>query len=83
MGHFGFSYMGIIFLLLLIVPNLVWTKHQPKGYDPMGIASTPASSLYSKALPSTMGSPPAGPMLPKPSTALPSVTTATSLPLVV
>lgn len=34
MGHFGFSYMGIIFLLLLIVPNLVWTKHQPKGYDP-------------------------------------------------
>lgn len=33
MGHFGFSYMGIIFLLLLIVPNLVWTKHQPKGYD--------------------------------------------------
>lgn len=34
MGHFGFSYMGIIFLLLLILPNLVWTKHQPKGYDP-------------------------------------------------
>lgn len=33
MGHFGFSYMGIIFLLLLMVPNLIWTKHQPKGYD--------------------------------------------------
>ncbi|WP_041137944.1 hypothetical protein [Beduini massiliensis] len=34
MGHFGFSYMGIVFLLLLMIPNLVWLKHQPKGYDP-------------------------------------------------
>jgi len=33
MGHFGFSYIGFIFLLMLTVPNLIWTKHQPKGYD--------------------------------------------------
>jgi len=32
MGHFGFSYVGLIFLLMLTVPNLIWTKHQPKGY---------------------------------------------------
>ena len=31
--HFGFSYIGLIFLLMLFVPNLLWTKHQPKGYD--------------------------------------------------
>jgi hypothetical protein len=33
MGHFGFSYVGFIFLLMLTVPNLIWTKHQPTGYD--------------------------------------------------
>lgn len=33
MGHLGFSYVGLIFLLMLIVPNLIWTKHQPKEYN--------------------------------------------------
>ncbi len=33
MGHLGFSYVGFIFLLMLTVPNLIWTKHQPKGYS--------------------------------------------------
>lgn len=32
MGHFGFSYVGLIFLLMLAVPNLIWMKHKPKGY---------------------------------------------------
>lgn len=32
MGHFGFSYVGLIFLLMLAVPNIIWTKHKPKGY---------------------------------------------------
>lgn len=32
MGHFGFSYMGLIFLLMLIIPNLLWTKRIPQGY---------------------------------------------------
>jgi len=32
MGNLGFSYVGIIFLLMLTVPNLIWTKHQPKEY---------------------------------------------------
>lgn len=31
--HFGFSYVGLVFLLMLFVPNLLWTKHQPKGYE--------------------------------------------------
>lgn len=33
MGHFGFSYVGFVFMLMLIVPNLIWTKYQPEGYD--------------------------------------------------
>lgn len=33
MGHFGFSYVGFIFFLMLTAPNLIWTKHQPKGYN--------------------------------------------------
>lgn len=34
LGHLGFSYTGCIFLLLLFIPNLLWTKHKPNGYNP-------------------------------------------------
>ena len=30
--QFGFSYVGLTYLLLLIVPNLIWTKNQPEDY---------------------------------------------------
>ncbi len=30
---FGFSYVGLIFLAMLMVPNLIWTKNQPKDYE--------------------------------------------------
>ena len=33
MGHIGFSYIGLLFLLMLTIPNLLWTKNQPQGYD--------------------------------------------------
>lgn len=33
MGHLGFSYIGLIYLLMLIIPNLIWTKNQPQDYD--------------------------------------------------
>lgn len=29
--QFGFSYVGLLFLLMLMVPNLVWTKNKPGG----------------------------------------------------
>ena len=32
LGHFGFSYIGLIFLILLFVPNIIWTKKMPQGY---------------------------------------------------
>lgn len=30
--HLGFSYMGLIFRIMLMIPNLFWTKNQPKDY---------------------------------------------------
>ncbi len=29
----GYSYIGFGFLIFLFVPNMIWTKHQPKNYD--------------------------------------------------
>ena len=29
----GFSYVGLIYLIMLFVPNIIWTKHKPKDYD--------------------------------------------------
>ena len=31
--HLGFSYVGLIFLVMLFVPNLLWTKNKPNDYD--------------------------------------------------
>ncbi|MCR5468282.1 MAG: alpha/beta hydrolase [Lachnospiraceae bacterium] len=31
--HFGFSYVGIIYLIMLFVPNIIWAKNKPENYD--------------------------------------------------
>lgn len=31
--NFGFSYIGLIFLVMLMIPNMIWTKNKPKDYD--------------------------------------------------
>ncbi len=31
--RFGFSYVGLIFLVMVTVPNLFWTKNRPEDYD--------------------------------------------------
>ena len=31
--NFGSSYVGLIFLVMLMLPNIIWTKNQPKDYD--------------------------------------------------
>ena len=36
LGHFGFSYVGLIYMLLLEVPNILWARRKPEGYDPSG-----------------------------------------------
>jgi len=35
MGHFGFSYVGLLYLILLFLPNLIWTRKKPEGYEPL------------------------------------------------
>ena len=30
---FGFSYIGFIWVIMLLVPNIIWTKKIPKGYE--------------------------------------------------
>lgn len=32
LGHIGFSYIGLLFILMLMIPNMIWTKNQPQGY---------------------------------------------------
>lgn len=36
LGTFGFSYVGLLFLFLLFMPNLAWIKHKPAGYTAVG-----------------------------------------------
>lgn len=31
--HFGFSYVGLIYLIMLFTPNIFWSKNQPKDYE--------------------------------------------------
>lgn len=31
--HFGFSYIGLIFLLMLFIPNIIWSKNKPENYE--------------------------------------------------
>lgn len=33
LGHLGFSYVGLTYLLMLFIPNIIWSKHQPIDYD--------------------------------------------------
>ena len=32
MPHFGFSYTGVLYLLMLFIPNIIWSKNQPGDY---------------------------------------------------
>ena len=34
LGHLGFSYIGLVFLLMLFIPNMIWTGKKPQGYIP-------------------------------------------------
>lgn len=36
MGHIGFSYVGLIFLFMLFLPNIIWARNKPQGYTAAG-----------------------------------------------
>lgn len=31
--HLGFSCTGLIFLIMLMIPNMIWAKNQPVNYE--------------------------------------------------
>lgn len=31
-GNWGVSYIGLLFLLMLFIPNIMWSKRKPQGY---------------------------------------------------
>lgn len=31
--NFGFSYIGLLFLIMLMIPNIIWSNNKPKDYD--------------------------------------------------
>ena len=31
-GNLGFSYIRLLFLLMLFIPNIMWSKRKPQGY---------------------------------------------------
>jgi hypothetical protein len=33
LGHLGFSYVGLIYLLMLWIPNSIWSKNKPVDYN--------------------------------------------------
>ena len=70
-------YTGAIASTIAMISSVSWVSRHT------GQASTPAKDLNSAALPSITGSAAVGPMSPSPRTAVPSVTMATVLPLIV
>lgn len=48
MGHFGFSYVGFIYLLMLFIPNIRWTKNRPEGYESIVIKENKTLLLFER-----------------------------------
>jgi len=36
LGHLGFSYIGLTYMLMLVIPNVLWARRKPEEYDPSG-----------------------------------------------
>lgn len=47
--HFGFSYTGLIFLAMLFIPNLIWTRYKPEGYEAYAAKENKALGILEKA----------------------------------
>ena len=35
-GHLGFSYIGLIYIIMLTVPNIIWARNIPDWHDQSG-----------------------------------------------
>lgn len=48
MFHFGFSYIGLIWLLMLFIPNIIWAKNKPSGYDDIAANENKVLACFEK-----------------------------------
>ena len=46
--NLGFSYIGLLYLLMLFIPNLFWTKHQPTGYEKYAVRENRILGLFER-----------------------------------
>lgn len=44
--NFGFSFVGLIFLIMLFVPNIIWTKNKPKDYEKFVVNENGILSIF-------------------------------------
>lgn len=46
--NFGFSYTGLIFMAMLIIPNIIWTKNQPKDYEKYAVNENKILQIFER-----------------------------------
>lgn len=46
--NFGFSYVGLLFLVLLFVPNLIWMRNKPSGYEEQAAHESKALLVFER-----------------------------------
>lgn len=80
-GHYGVHNVALLLVAIVGACCFVWVQARvPSPLISMSNTSTPANFLNKTPLPSITGLEASGPILPKPKTAVPFVTTATKLP---
>ena len=46
--EFGFSYVGLIYLLMLFIPNIIWSKARPVDYDELAGEENPILLMFER-----------------------------------
>ncbi len=46
--NFGFSYVGLFFIMMLIIPNIMWSKNIPKDYEKYAVNENKVLQLFEK-----------------------------------
>ncbi len=46
--QFGFSAVGLVMLVMLFVPNIIWGRRQPLGYSEIAERESPALCIHER-----------------------------------
>lgn len=46
--NFGFSYVGLFFIMMLIIPNIIWSKNIPIDYEKYAVKENKILLLFEK-----------------------------------